>query len=161
MIKFVKKLIERFPKLYSLFKFGISSGVSLLLDYTIYTVIIFVAFDQDVEGWARIALAVVPAATLSSPFNLWVNKKLVFNDQKYPDGYILRYYTIFTVLMMVRIFIIGNISDAIESEVSRYAYILFRLAADVPLFLVSFVVQKLWVFAAAKAVVVENDADTM
>jgi len=142
-------LTERFPRIYSLFKFGVSSGVSLLLDYAIYTLIIFIAFAQIDSRLARVALAVIPAQILSSIFNLWVNKKIVFVEQKHPRGFIIRYYILFAALMALRILLIDRIGARIEYE-NFYWFILFRFSVDVPLFLVSFAIQKLWVFRGSE-----------
>ena len=137
-----------FKKLFSFLKFSVSSFLSFLTDWGIYTLLLLF-LDGKVQDKIALAIAVVTGKLISSILNFVLNKKVVFKSNAGKGGMLLRYYTLWicqTALSYGLIFALGMLFGK-ESVIVR---MIIKPIVDVFLFLLSYKIQKNWVFRKDK-----------
>ncbi|MGM0843732.1 MAG: glycosyltransferase [Bacillota bacterium] len=129
-------------KIYSVFlKFISSSLLSFGVDILLFTV--FSILFKEIYPVEFILLATVAARILSSMFNYFVNKKVVFNTDS--RNTMIKYYTLSIVQMLTSAFLVFSVYQFIgDGEVA------IKIVLDSILFLISYVIQRDWVFKASQ-----------
>ncbi|UOQ45322.1 bifunctional glycosyltransferase family 2/GtrA family protein [Halobacillus salinarum] len=132
-------------KIYYVFlRFLVSSAASFLVDIGM-----FALFSAIFKAFLPIGFIVVPtilARIVSSLFNYFVNRNIVFKSYKYTKRTLVKYYALAVVIL------------AGSSAGVHYLYewigdheVLIKLGVDSVLFLFSFYIQKAWVFDQSPA----------
>ena len=137
-------LAYAFKKLFTFFKFMLSSFLSFLTDWGIYSLLLFLlqgAFSDEIV----LAIAVVSGKLFSSLLNFLLNKKLVFKSQKGFGGFLLRYYTLWLCQTACSYGLIYALGLLFGSE-SIFVRMLLKPMVDIVLFVLSYKIQKNWVF---------------
>lgn len=122
------------------FKYILSSGSAFLLDFLLFQLFLLVLARLPLE--ARIPLATVGARVCSSLFNYLVNRKIVFSAQRCQKGTFLKYYLLCGVQMLCSA---GGV--LLLCRWAGFPELLAKLLTDGVLFLISFQIQRNWVFA--------------
>lgn len=116
-----------------LLKFISSSTLSFLVDYGLYAII--VAFAKSV------IVANVIARVISSTFNYTLNKKMVFKDKKNVSKSIFKYY-----LLAICILVVNTSILYLLVNIAGFNKYLSKLIVELVLFLISYRVQKKYIF---------------
>lgn len=126
-----------------LFAFILSSGASFLLDYGLFTLLDFL-IGESVSRQTRLALATFPSRAVSSLFNYTVNRKAVFHSDGPVKKTMLRYYALCivqTTASFALVFLFSTLLKAVPAVEP-----VIKLCVDVILFLLSYQIQRRWVF---------------
>ena len=132
------------------FKYTLSSMVSAVVDTVAYTVL-SVLFGGILKGLALTSAAGVGARVISSLLNFYMNKKLVFNSSVSTGKAMVRYYMLAVpqmaaqVLLTQGVYALLGIPDG-ATGLRTLIYVIVMTA----LYIISFMVQQRWVFAAEK-----------
>lgn len=121
-------------------KFLSASLSSCLLDIALFMLMVFLLRSQDLK--LRLFASTVTARVLSSLFNYSVNKNIVFISQNNIRSTIIRYYALCIVQMLVSFAGVYML----KSTFKYVSEIIFKIAVDFILFLISFQIQREWVF---------------
>lgn len=130
------------------FRYTISSAVSALLDEGIFTLLSYL-LQSVLAGFMLTAVPTVTARVISSLFNFFVNKRLVFRSGEKTGKALLRYYALAVPVLLAQlglthgVFLLLGIA---ESQVFLRA--LIYALVMIFLFILSFTVQQRWVFAS-------------
>ncbi len=126
-----------------IFKFMLSSGAATLVDYgAFYLALLLLAGVMEDE---RIFVATVIARAISSFLNFNLNKQLVFPSKASYRRCLLRYYTLCIPQMLVSAGLVWGLNHLVQSSTS-IGITLLKIPVDIVLFLVSFQIQREWVF---------------
>ncbi len=128
-------------------KFISCSAISALVDQGVYYLLArlsFLAFG----AWSDVLYGVT-ARVVSSAVNYSLNKKAVFKSRAPSKTSLVRYYVLAIVIMLASSGTIGLFSFIFNMVGGEYALVktIVKLAVDTVLFLLSFRVQREWVFA--------------
>lgn len=126
-------------------KFLLSSASSTLIDMLMFfllTLTLASAFGK----WSVLAFTVISRA-VSSAVNFYVNKNVVFGLKKEYGKTILKYYTLAIPQMLMSAGIVYMLSY-ISDTGGAFLTTLFKAIADTLLFIISFNIQREWVFKA-------------
>ncbi|MFC7725883.1 GtrA family protein [Nocardioides sp. GCM10028917] len=121
-------------------RFTAASVLSAVLDLAVYIILLDVVFGED-RLPEQVAAAVIVARIVSSLFNYVVNKWLVFHDDSRPAPSLARYYLLAGVVL-----ICSALGTTALSSVTRGHDVWAKVIVDLALFVVSYLVQKRWVF---------------
>ncbi|CAG9621137.1 bifunctional glycosyltransferase family 2/GtrA family protein [Sutcliffiella rhizosphaerae] len=125
-------------KIYSVFfKFAVSSGLSFVLDVLLFALFVMLLNGVFVETY--IIFATIFARVLSALFNFTVNRNVVFKSAA-PKA-ILKYFTLAVVQMLASALAVYLIYLMVG-----FGEVGIKIIVDFLLFLVSFVIQREWVF---------------
>ncbi len=131
-------------KIYKIiFKFMISSGTSFLIDYGIYSLLVFLIGGNFSRG-LRLFIATFAARVVSSICNYTMNKKAVFKSKASVSRSLIRYYILCvfqTAASYGLVFLLSSLCRA-----GSFLEIVLKLAVDIVLFMISFQIQHRWVF---------------
>ncbi|MGD6968100.1 glycosyltransferase [Rossellomorea vietnamensis] len=129
-------------KIYSVFlKFISSSLLSFGVDILLFT--LFSILFKEIYPVEFILIATVAARILSSLFNYFVNKKIVFRSDSRNTA--IRYYALSIIQMLTSAFLVFAVYQLIgDGEVA------IKIVLDSILFLISYVIQREWVFRKRK-----------
>ncbi len=131
-------------KIYKIiFKFMISSGTSFLIDYGIYSLLVFLIGGNFSRG-LRLFIATFVARAVSSICNYTMNKKAVFKSKASVSRSLIRYYILCvfqTAASYGLVFLLSSLCRA-----GSFLEIVLKLAVDIVLFMISFQIQHRWVF---------------
>ena len=136
-----KNLFRRFG---SFLKFSASSIISFLLDYGLFTLLNAVILTGLANGPRELA-ATYGARVLSAVVNFLLNKKLVFRSEGHGSRSAIRYALLAVVQAGISALLVSILHKALG--VSDLAETLIKLPVDAALFLISYNIQKKWVFA--------------
>jgi len=126
-------------RVYSIFLKYIVSGISsMLLDLSIFSAIIY--FIKPLSPSYYVMISTVAARLVSSLYNYFLNKKLVFAGGGGLSS-MARYYLLAVLQMLLSGLLVGLLSHTVPSLVVG-----FKLFVDSLLFAASFYVQQKWVF---------------
>ena len=134
------------------FRYTLSSLISALVDTGAYTILSWI-FKTLLSGLALTAVAGIGARVISSLLNFYLNKKLVFESNVSTGKAMLRYYMLAIpqmaaqVLLTQGVYALLNIPDT----ATGLRTLLYAVVMTV-LYIVSFMIQQRWVFAADKNV---------
>lgn len=133
-------------KIYAMiFKFMFSSLSSSLVDLIAFQCFTFF-FRMFALSTARLTLcATVAARILSSIYNFALNKKAVFKSDAPLGGTITRYYILAACQMLVSAGLLTVVKLALGVE-NDFLTLVFKAIIDTLLFLISFPIQRKWVF---------------
>lgn len=120
------------------FRFLISSFASSILDILIFSFMILLLKDKTI---AYIWWATVIARIVSSVFNFTVNKKSVFHDEQASILVPMKYFSLCIVQMCTSAWLVSLVFISTHMLES-----LCKIIVDVILFLISFVIQREWIF---------------
>jgi len=137
-----------FKKLFSFFKFMASSFVSFLTDWGVYSILLLLLTDR-LEDKITLAIAVVSGKIVSSVLNFFLNRKVVFKSKSGMGGTLVRYYILWacqTACSYGLIFLLGKLFP----EGSVVVKIFLKPLVDIILFILSYQIQKRWVFKQGK-----------
>lgn len=127
-------------KIYGVFlKFMSSSFLSFILDILIFSMCTKLFYKLTPEYF--IILSTIVARVISSLFNYNANKNAVFKHKANDKLVILRYYVLCSVLMLV-----SGLSVSATWFVFRGSQVFIKIIIDGVLSIMSFKVQKEWVF---------------
>ncbi len=126
-----------------IFKFLLSSIASFLIDYGIFTLLLFLLGDK-VSRTLRLFLSTFVARVLSSLFNFTMNKKAVFKSDTPLGKSLVRYYILCVCQAALSYGILFLLSALLQASSGLEAVL--KLVVDVVLFLISFQIQQRWVF---------------
>ena len=129
------------------FRYTISSLLSAVVDVGCFT--LFSNLLQSMlSGFALTAVPTVCARVISSLFNFFVNKKVVFRTNVHTGKAMLRYYMLAVPQMIAQVVLTHGVFylfhlEAAAAGIRSLAYTLVMVV----LFIVSYMIQQRWVFA--------------
>lgn len=130
-----------------IFKFLLSSAASSVIDLACFT-IISALLNGRVANGARILTSTVFARVISSLFNYTFNRKAVFKSESGVGGSITRYYTLCICQTAVSYGLVWLVTDIFLF--GQLGLVVTKAVVDVLLFIVSFQIQRRWVFKNKK-----------
>ncbi len=131
-------------KIYAvILKFLCSSLAASVIDLGLYTLFSFLLGGLW-NNSAVICTATAGARVISSAFNYTVNRKAVFKSNKPMKGTIVRYYVLCVCQMLVSYGLVYGISSLFGLEGALT--VIVKLPVDIVLFMISFRIQRAWVF---------------
>ena len=131
-------------KIYKIiFKFMISSGTSFLIDYGIYSLLVFLIGGNFSRG-LRLFIATFAARAVSSICNYAMNKKAVFKSKASVSRSLIRYYILCVFQTAASYGLVYLLSSLCRA--GSFLEIVLKLAVDIVLFIISFQIQHRWVF---------------
>ena len=141
------------------FRYTISSALSAILDEGVFLALSWL-LQSILSGFALTAVPTVTARLVSSMFNFFFNKKIVFESKGHTGQAILRYYALAIPILLLQLglthgaFLLFGIS-----ETQFFLRALIYALVMVVLFIVSFTVQQRWVFTSTAHPVKKEDSD--
>lgn len=131
-------------RIYSLIlKFLSTSIASFLIDLTVFTVIMTIFHSTALE-W-KVTFATVTARVISSLFNYGLNRNLVFRSNMKVRETIIRYYFLAAIIMAASLGGVYYLTLLLRANST-----VVKIFVDLVLFLLSFRVQREWVFSRNK-----------
>ena len=112
---------------------------SVVIDLTVFTVVMRIAGDQPLE--LRIPVSTAAARIASSLFNYFVNRRLVFRSESSVRKTILKYYLLACIQLLLSMGGVYLLARSLPVNAT-----LLKAFVDVILFFISFQVQREWVF---------------
>jgi len=132
-------------RIYSVFlKYIASSSVSFVVDISIFAVVIAL-LGQQLDPVIRIGIATATARIISSMINFTINKTTVFKGDGNKREMFLKYYAVCIVQMLCSALFVN-----ILFVLSGVNEVIIKLIVDSFLFIISFQIQREWVFAKNK-----------
>ncbi len=125
-----------------IFKFVLSSGTSFLIDYGIFTLLVFLL--TNMERGIRLLIATFVARAISSICNYTMNRKAVFKSEAPLKQSLVRYYMLCVVQACASYGLVYLLSHAFGA--GSFLEAVLKLVVDIFLFMISFRIQKNWVF---------------
>lgn len=122
-------------------KFCASSVAGFLLDNTVFTAMILVL---KLPRRYDILIALVVARVVSALFNYLLNRRYVFGGATSVGGSLTRYALLALVIAALSYAFTATISAVFDRM--GLAITLVKIAVEIVLFLVSYIVQRRWVF---------------
>lgn len=124
-------------------KFGASSFIAFLVDYGLYSLMIFVTKGLTVA--LSLQISNISARVVSSGLNFYINRKYVFKNS---DGIViaaLKYFALAGVILFANTFLLDILVQkaGIERHISK-------LLVEVSFFIISWLVQRLFIFKRGK-----------
>ena len=133
-------------------KFLLSSGAAFIIDTLIY----FVLNLLFAERWGELAptISMIPARLISSFVNFNLNKSLVFKSKAGYKSSMLRYYVLCVLQFAVNAAMTNGLvilaNRAAGHQISAFLSTLIQIAVMTVLFLISYPIQREWVFSEKK-----------
>ena len=129
-------------KIYAIFlKFIISSLSSSVVDLVLFTVFLAVLEEQSFGNISYIMMATVLARILSAVYNFTINYKVVFKSRDNAGHAVIKYACLAVFIMFASGFLVEQIYG-----LTMLPEVLIKVPVDVLLFLVSFWVQREFVY---------------
>lgn len=122
-----------------IFKFCSVSFLSSIIDLGLFTLLMLLFRSLDLS--TKIFLSTVIARILSSLFNFFVNKNIVFNNESNTKTTMVKYYTLAALQMSFSYLGVYILSKLLNINVTA-----IKLFVDIALFVLSFQIQREWVF---------------
>lgn len=130
-------------KIYApILKFSLGSGLSTVIDLTLFTVLCRV-FDWLPVFW-EILIATAGARICSSMFNYLYNKKQVFRHEGDNRASLIRYYTVAVCQMTLSWLCVTGLVTLFRAQGGAKTAV--KLIVDLILFFLTFQIQREWVF---------------
>ena len=120
-------------------KYVFSSLVSFVIDNGLFMLLHSAFLIPTVTS-------VISARIVSSVINFILNKKVVFKSDGSPIRALLKYYLLAIPVMLVSAFGLNGITYVLGIEEGSFITTLLKIIIDTALFIVSFTVQKKWIF---------------
>ena len=129
-------------KIYAIFfKFIISSLSSSIVDLVLFTLFLAILQERSFGTLSHIMLATVFARVLSAVYNFTINYKVVFKSRKKAGGAVIKYACLAVFIMLASGFLVEQIY-----ALTGFVEVFIKVPVDVLLFLVSFWVQREFVY---------------
>lgn len=129
-------------KIYAQFgRFIFSSISSFVVDIILFTAFLHFIGFLPVEQTLHISVCTIGARILSAIYNYMLNKKKVFGNKQHPKNSMVRYAILAIMQCMLSAFFVSFIFSRITVSAS-----IIKIIVDSCLFLVSFQIQREWVF---------------
>ncbi len=126
-----------------IFAFMFSSIASCVVDYLIFTILVFFLEDKMTKG-IKLLCAVFPARAVSSMVNYTLNHKTVFRSDAPMKRTVLRYYALCVVQTACSYGLVYLLSVLCDAGSALEVWL--KVVVDVVLFMISFRIQQRWVF---------------
>lgn len=131
-------------RIYRIFsKFILSSTISFLIDIFLFSFFIFI-FDK-LDDVLNIFLSTVFSRLISSFANYTINRKTVFKTTNEHKFTLVKYYILCVIQLLSSAFLVNVCFSFI-----RLPEVIIKLAVDIVLFVISFQIQRGWVFKTIK-----------
>lgn len=119
-------------------KFSASSLVSFVVDYALYSLLLFLT-----TGWATAGLwfSNIAARVVSASVNYVINRKLVFKSQSRVAKSALQYFALAAAILIGNTLLLGLLAQGLG--MNRY---LAKICTEIFFFLISWLVQRLFIF---------------
>lgn len=128
-------------------KFIFSSLMSFAIDYILFLAIELL-IGERLDRWAKVLIATAGARVVSSAFNFVFNRKAVFDSKTPVSRSMPRYYMLCACQAAVSYGLVYLLSDVFGAR--DFVTSLIKILVDVVLFILSFQIQRRWVFAVRK-----------
>ena len=129
-------------------KFIMSSLLSFLIDYVLFLLIELLIGDK-MERWLKVMIATAGARVVSSLFNYMFNRKAVFESDVPVAKSMPKYYALCVCQAAMSYGLVNMFSYIFRAK--DFVTSLIKVVVDVVLFLISFQIQRRWVFAKKNA----------
>ena len=122
------------------FKFSFSSFASSLVDLGVFQLLLLILWDVDIK--VRILMATIGARIISSIFNFFINRRIVFKNRAGKlFAQIVKYYTLCIIQMLLSAIFVIMLSEILEiSEIVEKVFV------DIMLFFISYRIQQKFIF---------------
>ena len=127
------------------FRYTISSVLSAVLDVGCFTLFSHL-LETILTGFAFTAVPAVAARVISSLFNFFVNKTVVFQTDVHTGKALLRYYMLAIPQMIAQVLLTHGAFSLFHLETEGLRTLAYTIVMVV-LFIVSFMIQQRWVFS--------------
>ena len=114
-----------------------------MIDYGIYSLLVFLLAGR-LDRSLRLFIATFGARAVSSVCNYTMNKKAVFKSAASVKKSLLKYYMLCIVQTAASYGLVYLLSTLCSA--GSFLEILLKLAVDITLFIISFQIQRRWVF---------------
>lgn len=131
------------------FRYTLSSILSSVLDIGLFSLFAQL-FSGSLTGLALDAAATGLARLISSLFNFFLNKKLVFRSQASTGASLIRYYCLAVPLMLAQALLTDGFTALLKLRQGGFLHTLVYAAVMTVLYFVSYSIQQRWVFASRK-----------
>lgn len=136
-------------KIYSvILKFVMNSLLSFVIDIALFTLLEYVIGDHMTQ-LAMLATATVGARAVSSLYNYYMNRRGVFEADAPVRSSLPKYYVLCICQMLVSLGLVYFFSGILKT--GKMLTSLLKVLIDTTLFLLSFQIQRRWVFAEKKS----------
>lgn len=132
-------------------KYIASSGASFIVDISIFTIVNFILGHLNVSSEISLLAATISSRIISSLFNFFVNRNVVFKSKTGVGKTMLKYYTLAVCQASASyglVYLFSSIIFRLPSGSLLSSIIKFLV--DCVLFLISFRIQQNWVFVSKK-----------
>lgn len=126
------------------FKFVIVSLSSFIIDISLYTILYNFVFNK-LKYAKAILFATILARVVSSLFNFFMNKNKVFDNKGGNIKTMIKYYVLAVCQMLLSSALVTFVFSKIQFNTS-----IIKLFVDFVLFLISYQIQRTWVFKEAR-----------
>jgi len=129
------------------FKYSASAILSACIDISSFFLLFLILDDVFSQNrWLAITLATIIARVISSVFNFFFNKSIVFGKKDCGvRPMILKYYALCALAMLLSSQLVALISNAPFITGALFVTI-SKLFVDSVLFILNYIIQKRWVF---------------
>ena len=131
-----------FSAILRFFKFSMSSLAAALIDNVLFY--LFLVAFSGLFGLFAVTMAFAAARLLSSVFNFTVNRRFVFRSERAAGASAARYYVLAAACFLAGALALNLV--ALPSGLQAGTTTLVKIAIDSALFLLSFRIQRKWVF---------------
>lgn len=127
-----------------------ATGIDLLL-FTLFSYLFLSKFSATAEDkFICTALCTAAARIISSLYNYFVNSRFVFAKQTGAKHTMLKYYVLVVLIMIISGASVGGITVLLPDGTKEIVITLIKAAVDTVLFILSFTLQREWVFGGKK-----------
>lgn len=122
-------------------KYLLSSGSSALIDIGMFRLMLVIVANFALPDGTRITIATIVARIISSLFNFMMNKNLVFNSEGNRAVLLVKYYVLCVIQMACSAGLVAGLF-----ALTHVPETMLKIVVDAVLFLISFRVQKRFIF---------------
>lgn len=126
-----------------IFKFLLSSIMSSVIDLVVFSALSFLLY-QYWDKSAALFAATAGARIISSLFNYTFNRKTVFHSGSSVKSSLVKYYILCVCQMLVSYGLVYGVTDLFR--LGGALTVIAKLIIDTCLFMISFQIQRIWVF---------------
>ncbi len=136
-------------KIYSvIIAYLLSSVCASIIDLGLFT-LLNLLLPKEFDGAGRIAVSTIGARAVSSIVNFTINRKSVFKSNSGVASSLIKYYALCVCQMGLSYLLVYLLSTVTGTQQS-FVQTLFKMAVDVILFILCFIIQREWVFKNKK-----------
>lgn len=128
------------------FRYTLASAASALVDIGLYSLLSWLL--RNAGEWMLLVLPFVGARMVSSLFNFFVNKKLVFHSDSATGKTMLKYYMLAIPVLLLQVALTDGVYLLMHIQPQQvFLRTLIYIVVMACLYIASFVIQQRWVFA--------------